>query len=163
MDNDYAFPSSQFADFNRRTFFGIVLIAVVSALVTVIVGRLLNQFIVAPGLCGSAGAATCNNSLSVSFHISSLIAAVGSVAMLVNLSVYRPLLVVIALMIGTWGMYNLPFPLVESPWFWQLGMVFFVNTCALLAFAWILRAYNTVLGFILTLLITAAMVAAIVL
>ncbi len=163
MDNDYAPPNSQFADFNRRTFTGIILIAGISALITVIVGNLLNQYVVAPGLCGSAGVATCNNSLSVSFHISSLIAGIASVAMLVNLSVYRPLLVVIALMIGSWGMYNLPFPLVNSPWYWQLAAVFFVNALALLAFAWILRAYNTALGFVLTLLITAAMIAAILL
>lgn len=160
MENDYLIPPSQFADFNRRTFFGIVLIAGISTLITVIVGNLLNQFVVAPALCGSAGAAVCGNSTSVSFHIASLVAAVASVALLVNLSVYRPLLVVIAFMVGTWGMYNLPFPLIQLAWFWQLGAIFLVNSLSLLTFAWVLRAYNLAPSIVLTLLISAAMVAA---
>lgn len=160
MENDYLIPPSQLADFNRRTFFGIILIAGIATLITVIVGNLLNQFVVAPALCGSAGAAVCSNSTSVSFHIASLVAAVASVALLVNLSVYRPLLVVIALMVGTWAMYNLPFPLIQLVWFWQLGVIFLVNALSLLTFTWILRVYNLAPSIVLTLIVSVAMIVA---
>lgn len=163
MENEYTTTGSPFAEFNRRTFLGIVLIAAISSLITVTVAKLLNQFVIAPALCGSAAEATCSNSISVSFHIASLIAAIAAVAMLVNLSVYRPLLVVIAAMIGSWGMYNQPFPLVNLPWYLQIAMIFFVNAVAFLTFAWILRAYNLVAGIALTLLVTAFMILAIIL
>lgn len=161
MDSEYVSPSSHFAEFNRRTFFGILLIGCISALITVIASRLLDQFVIAPALCGSAGEALCNNSTSVSFHIASLIAAVVAVAMFVNLSVYRPLLVVIAMMIGSWGIYNLPFPFIGASWYIQAGIIFAVNTLAFLTFAWILRSYNLMTGILLTILVTAGMVAAI--
>ncbi len=161
MQDDYLAPASPFADFNRRTFLGIVLIGALSALITVVVGGLLNQFVVAPALCGSAAEAVCNNSTSVSYHISSLIAAVAAVPLLVNLSVYRPLLVVIAMMIGSWGLYNLPFPLINSPWYWKIGLIFFANGLALLVFSWLLRSYNFVFAIVLSLLVCAAMVLAI--
>jgi hypothetical protein len=161
MDSEYVSPTSHFAEFNRRTFLGILLIALISALITIVVARLLDQFVIAPALCGSAGNVACSNSTSVSYHIASLIAAVVAVAMFVNLSVYRPLLVVIAAMIGSWGMYNLPFPLINNPWYVQAGVIFAVNAIAFLTFAWMLRAYNLVAGIVLTVLITAAMIAAI--
>ena len=160
MDSEYP-TTTPFAEFNRRTFFGILLIAGISALITLLLAKGLNQFIVAPALCEKALQASCTSSASVSFHISSLIASIAAVAMMVNLSVYRPLLVVIATLIGTWGMYNLPFPLIGSPWYWQLAVIFFINAVAYLTFAWILRAYNLIAGLALTLFITILMILAI--
>lgn len=161
MDSDYVNPSSHFAEFNRRTFFGILFIGLISALITVLAARLLDQFVITPALCGSTNESVCSNSTSISFHVGSLIAAVVSVAMFVNLSVYRPLLVVLAAIIGSWGMYNLSFFLIDTPWYLQAGIIFAVNSVAFLTFAWMLRAYNLAVGVILTILITAAMIVAI--
>lgn len=158
MENETAQPLSPFAEFNRRTFLGIILTGAVSALITVGAALLLNRFVIAPALCSGASE-TCASSIPVSFHIASLIAAIVAVAMLVNLAVYRPLLVMIAVLIGSWGMYTLSFPLVNLPWLWQIGIIFLVNSLSVLVFAWVLRAYNLAAGLILTLLIAGAMVA----
>jgi hypothetical protein len=160
MNSEYTSATPPFAEFNRRTFFGILLIAGCTAVMTLIVARLLNQFVVAPALCGSAQT-ICTNSVSVSFHLASLIAAIAAVAMFVNLSVYRPLLVVIAALIGSWGIYGQAFPLITMSWYLQLAIIFFVNSVSFLAFAWILRAYNLAAGLVLTVVISALMILAI--
>lgn len=162
MENELTGPITPFAEFNRRTFFGIILTGIATAAITLLLAKGLNHFIISPALCRGATQTVCQNSTSVSFHIAALVAAIIGVALLVNLSVYRPLLVVIAVTAGSWALYNAPLPLIILPWFWQLGIIFAVNTLALLTFSWILRAYNIIIPLILTVLLVAAMIAVIV-
>lgn len=156
---DTTLPS--FADFNRRTLLGILFTGLVTAVITVLAAFLLNDFIISPALCRGAGETACSASSSVSFHISSIIAAIVAVALLVNLSVYRPLLVVLAVVIGSWGIYNAPLPFIHVAWFWQLGILLLINSVALLAFSWILRIYNLTLALIATVVLMGAMIAVI--
>lgn len=158
MENQPSNISLNFADLNRRTIFGILLTGLVMAVLTVVIAKVLNHFIISPALCRGASEAVCANGASISFHVSSIVAAIVAVAMLVNVAVYRPLLVVLAVIISSWGLFNAPLPFVALPWYWQIVVLVLLNGLALLAFSWILRTYNLIVALVLTVLVSAAMI-----
>jgi hypothetical protein len=111
METEATTPSSPFTDFTRRTFLGVIFTALVTAILTLLIAKALSHFVISPALCRGASQAVCQSSTEISFHIASLIAAIVGVAMLVNLSVYRPLLVMVAVVMGSWEVYATTSPL----------------------------------------------------
>lgn len=155
MDSKTLNPTTRFADFSRRTLLGTFLTGVIVGVLGTVLGKLLDQFIISPALCRSASEAVCNTSEVTSFHVAGVIAAIVAVVMLVNLSVYRPLLVAIAATIGTWGIYG--GILTTLNWPWALALLVVVNVLAYLAFSWMLRIYNLPIALLLTALVVVAM------
>ena len=149
MENDILFLDSPFARFSRRTFLGILLTSVVAGIITLLLTLSINKVVLQPALCTASEVATCTQSLQVSFHIASVISAIVAVVMLVQASIYRPLLVAAAVTISFWNIYSEYLAL--APWPLQLLTLVLLNVLGYFAFAWLLRTYNLVAALVSTL------------
>ncbi len=154
MEENIFAPTSRFADFNRRTLLGVVLTGIVTGVLSVVFAKVLNQFIISPALCRSATEAACTSSEVTAFHIAGVIAAVIAVVMLVNLSVYRPLLVAIAATISAWGIYGNTLP--DLTWPWAMAVAVLFNIGVYLTFSWLLRIYNLIIALVIALILCGA-------
>jgi hypothetical protein len=144
--------SENYSDFTVSTIGGIVGLGIVNGLVTFGLANLLDKFIIGPALCKSASVNICNDSLVYAYHVAAVFAGILAVVWLVRLFVYRPLLAVIALIIGTWPLYGSFFP--HLSWSWAIVSLIILNILGYLAFIWILRSYNIVVAVILTIVTT---------
>lgn len=146
--------SSPFADLSARSIIGIVAAGIAASIVTLIVGYLLDNYIIGPALCRGASNGACLSSDVISFHISTIIGSLAALILLINSAIYRPLLVVISATISTWYIHTLLLPL---SWYWTLLILIVVNTVAYLTFSWLLRVYNLLIALGLTIVVTAAL------
>lgn len=146
--------SSPFADLPARSIVGIVAAGIAASIVTLIVGYLLNSYIIGPALCRGASNGACVNSGIISLHISTIIGSLAALILLINSGIYRPLLVIISATIGTWYIHTLLLPL---SWYWTLLVLIAVNIAAYLTFSWLLRVYNLLIALGLTIVVTAAL------
>lgn len=140
MDNDLLQLDSPFANFTRRTFLGILLTAIVAGIVTIVLTLAVDKVVLQPAMCSGNDTSICTQSSQVAFHIASIIAAILAVVMLVQASVYRPLLVGIAVTVSLWNVYSAF--LDKIAWPMQLLLLTILSALAYFAFAWILRTYN---------------------
>lgn len=147
--------STQYSDFTARTAGGIVALSIISGLLTFGLAKLLDQFIFHPALCKSASITVCNESLNYAYHLAAIFVGIIGVVWLVRLFVYRPLLVVIALIIGTWPLFDSFFPVLSWPW--AIVALILVYLLGYFAFTWILRAYNLIIALVLTLITTISL------
>ncbi len=147
MENDILLLDSPFARFSRRTFLGVLLTSVVAGIITLLLTLAINKVVLQPALCTASDVATCTQSLQVSFHIASVISAIVAVVMLVQASIYRPLLVAAAVTISFWNIYSF---LAPAPWPLQLLSLVFLNMLGYFAFAWLLRTYNLIVALVST-------------
>lgn len=154
MDRDLLQLDSPFANFTRRTFLGILLAAIVAGIVTLVLTLAIDRVVLQPAMCSGNDVSTCAQSPQVSFHIASIIAAIIAVVMMVQASVYRPLLVGIAVTISLWSVYGAF--LDKIAWPMQLLILTILNALAYFAFAWILRTYNLVVALAATVLLIIA-------
>ncbi len=154
MDNDLLQLDSPFANFTRRIFLGILLTGIVAGIVTLVLTLAIDKVVLQPAMCSGSDVSTCAQSSQVSFHIASIIAAILAVVMLVQASVYRPLLVGVSVTISLWGIYGAF--LDKIAWPIQLLLLTVLSALAYFAFAWILRTYNLVIALVATVLLIAA-------
>lgn len=145
MNEDYLYADAPFAHFTRRTFLGVLLTAIVTGIVTLILTLAIEKVVLQPALC-SGDAAMCSQSGVIAFHIASVISAIIAVVMLVQASVFRPLLIVLAVTISLWNIYSAF--LYDAPWVLQLLILVLLNILAYFAFSWILRMYNFTIALI---------------
>lgn len=140
MKDDYLFTDSPFAHFTRRTFLGVLLTAIVASILTFVLTMAIDKVVLQPVMCQVGSGADCNSSQQIAYHISSIIAGIVAVVMLVQASVYRPLLVVLSSAVSLWSIYEAF--LAGAPWPLQLLSLVVLNSITFIAFAWLLRAYN---------------------
>lgn len=153
MENDILLLDSPFARFSRRTFLGILLTSVVAGIITLLLTLAINKVVLQPALCTPSEVTTCTQSLQVSFHIASFISAIVAVVMLVQASIYRPLLVAAAVTVSFWNIYSAF--LASAPWPLQLLTLVLLNILGYFAFAWLLRTYNLIVALASTVALVA--------
>ena len=153
MDSELLQLDSPFANFTRRTFIGVVLTAIVAGIVTLLLTIAIDKVVLQPAMCSGNDVTTCAQSSQVSFHIASVIAAILAVVMLVQASVYRPLLVGLAVTVSLWGIYEAF--LGKVAWPMQLLILTILSILAYLAFTWVLRTYNLIIALVTTVLLAA--------
>lgn len=151
MNDDYLLTDTPFAHFTRRTFLGVLLTAVVASILTFILTLAIDKVVLQPAICRADGIATCAQSAELSYHIASIIAGIVALVLLVQASVYRPLLVVLAVTISMWGIFGAF--LGQAPWPLQLLGLLVLTTLAYFAFTWLLRTYNFVIALISSLVL----------
>lgn len=146
--------TSWFVEMNATRIFGIFVMGAVVGALVMGASFLLEQYFVEPVFCRSADSfALCANGGSLANNIATvLIGIVGAVG-LVKLSVFRPLLVVIAAAASMWSanMWLGALPWYEAmAWFAGLYAVLYVG------FAWVLRITNFVVAFVLVIALVVA-------
>lgn len=142
--------TNYFTSISRRSIIGIILTGLVTAVIIFLLGNLLNSYLINPMLCRGETTSACLNSELTSFHIASAISAVIGVILLINASVYRPLLVAIAVAIATWNIYP---AILSFEWYYSLLALVLLQPLAYLVFAWFLRIYSFVIALVPTVLL----------
>jgi|JRYG01.1.fsa_nt_gb hypothetical protein len=151
--NESSGPS--FSEFNRQTVVGLIGIGVIGALLIYGLSMLLSSFIIGPALCRSASESVCSQSTTYSYHIAAIITGIIAVVGLVKLFVYRPLFVALALLIGSWPLYDTFLP--SLSWPWALASLLFINIIGYVTFSWLLRSYTFLLSLVFTVVVTIAL------
>ena len=121
----------------RTDFIGVLVLGGVAGVLIWLLGTVLNQFVFEAYLCqGAEVARQCDNAKNYAVVIASLVGAVAALAGLIRLRVYRPLLVVIASLVSTWGVVQLSWGI---QWFFGMFIVIALYALAFGVFSWIAR------------------------
>ncbi len=156
MEEDFIQSPAKLSEFNKRTLIGTAIAGITAGLLTVVLSRFLETYIMTPAFCNDDGAAICQSVPAISFHIASILSAIVAVVILVNASVYRPLLVAIAVIISLWQSSVL-----ISDVSWPISLVIFalLNALAYLTFSWLLRVYNFIFAIVPAIVVAAGLIA----
>lgn len=119
-----------------------------------VLAGIIRQFIVEPLFCGSQfDAAMCSNALVLAGDMATVLVAVVGLFALIRLGVFRPIVVVIATAIATWGV---------SGWTMGMGVSEVIAWTAVLyglsyaLFTWMSRYYQTTVVLIMVVVVVAA-------
>lgn len=122
--------------------FKIALAGLVIGLVTVTAYVVLDKYVFTPALCGDeavAAAGRCENKLAFASALAMILSALGGLFAMVQLRVFRPLLVVLLVLVGLWDILLL----VNDLAWWQMalaaGLIFAVCYAA---FSWLVQIRN---------------------
>lgn len=122
----------------------VAIIGLVTGLLTYAIFLLLDRYVFASTLCGSAGLeARCADKSSYASSISLVIGAFGALFAAVQQRVYRPLLVVLLVTFGLWGVSLL---IMQLPWWGATLAAGLVFALAYAAFAWVIQLRNLYLA-----------------
>jgi hypothetical protein len=117
----------------------IIQIALLGAVLGAIswVGAFLAQHVVLmPLLCGAANSGACLDVANSSANAAAVIIGIVGLLGLVRLSIYRPLLIVLAVVVSLWGMGGLT---AKLQWYEALSWSVVLYAFCYLTFAWLVR------------------------
>lgn len=114
----------------------VVLLGIALGAVAWVLGVLVEHIIVRPLFCGDPSNAICTNSVDISNNIAAIIVAFAGLMGLVRLSVYRPLLIALAVLVSLWGMGSWVSGL---QWFEAIAWFVVLYTLGYVTFAWLVR------------------------
>ena len=144
-----AASNSQLIDIRPNTMIQVVLLGVILGAASWLLTILIDRFITGALLCGGNGP-TCDTSTLVAGNVALVLVTVGGLLGLVRLSVYRPLLVVIAAAIVLWGLsgYTL-----GMQWYEAMAWTVLLSAVTYAAFTWLVRPRFFLAAIILVLLV----------
>jgi hypothetical protein len=125
-----------FIDMPQQHVMQITLFGAVLGAVAWVVALFIKQVILTPLLCGNPTSAACLDISNTSANITAIIVSVVGLLGLVRLSVYRPLLIVLAILISLWGFGSWTSGM---PWYQTLSWSVILYALCYLAFAWLVR------------------------
>jgi len=114
-------------------------------LVTIALYYLLDRYIFTPTLCGEAAAAVgrCENKAQFSGGMAMVLGALSGLLAMVQLRVFRPLLVVLLVTVGLWNVMGM---IATLPWLGALLASALLFGLAYAAFAWLAQLRNFVVA-----------------
>ncbi|HEX8390031.1 MAG TPA: hypothetical protein VF597_01270 [Candidatus Saccharimonadales bacterium] len=122
-----------------------------SGLIGWILYELLARYVVAPLLCGNVDSfALCQNGGTVAWGTAHVLVLVASVAVLAKLAVYRPLLIVLAVLVALWGTHQW---LGVMPWYIAAAWQTLLFLLAFGLFGWVARTTNFIVALVLSLVL----------
>lgn len=101
-----------------------------------LLSELIRRVILVPLFCGDPSSIVCANAPDFGANTAAIIVVIAGLMGLVRLSVYRPLLIALAVLVSLWGLGAW-----TSPLAWYESLAWFVILYALcyIAFAWLVR------------------------
>ncbi len=114
-----------------------------------VIALVVKHIVLVPLFCGDPTTGLCVGADNTAGAIASVLAAFVGLLGLVRLSVYRPLLIVVAVAIGLWGLGSL---LSDLLWFESLGWTVLLYAIMYVLFAWIVRPRSFVVTLLLVLI-----------
>lgn len=119
----------------------IVIAGAVVGLVTLAVYFMLDKYVFTPGLCGGANVdpVRCESKAYFSSTLAMIIGGIGGLFALVQQRVYRPLLVVLLVVVGLW---NIVLLFGGATWWMSALLSGLVFAVSYLAFSWLVQLRN---------------------
>lgn len=134
----------------------ILLLGAVAGVATLAVYFMLDKYVFAPGLCGGVDMdpARCDSKDYFSGTLAMIIGGLAGLFALVQQRVYRPLLVVLLVMVGLW---NVTLLFGGMAWWMSTLLVAGIFAVAYLAFAWLVQLRNFYLALGISALVVVLM------
>lgn len=130
-----------------------VVLGILMGILYFLLVQMLEKYVVGPISCGGGSAVNCAQSYSVSGGIASILVAVGALFASIKLFVPRPLLVVVAATVLTFGLYGWVQGLF---WLEALGWSALIYAVAFSLFCAIFQFRNVIVSIIVTVAILVA-------
>lgn len=137
----------------RSDFLSVLALGAAVGLVVWGLGMVFHRFIFDVYFCQGEVVRQCSNARNYSVAVASFIGGIAALAGLIRLRVYRPLLVLIASVISTWGLVQLSWDL---GWFTGLLVVAVMYALAFAAFSWLARVREFWLSLVLIIILVVA-------
>ena len=131
----------------------VALLGIILGLVAWIGSVVIKQAILTPLFCGDPTNGVCINATNVAGNASAVVVAFFGLMGLVRLSVYRPLLIALAVLISLWGIGGWTNGL---EWYEAIAWFIALYTFCYLAFSWLVRPRSFAPTIILVLVAVAA-------
>lgn len=154
-DNEQTTPQNPFLiDMSVATVLGVLFLGAVVGALVMGGSILLEQYFVEPVFCRSADSfALCADGGNLAYNVATVLVGIVGAVGLVKMSVYRPLLVVIAAAAVMWSANAW---LGVLPWYETLAWLAGLYGVVYALFAWVLRITNFVLAFALMIILIVA-------
>lgn len=120
----------------KNDFIAVLLLGGATGLLVWILGTLLNRYVFDVYFCQGDINSQCAAAKNYAVAAASVLGGIAALGGLIRLRVYRPLLVVIAVLISTWGIVQSSWSL---GWFTGILAVIILYALAFGAFSWIAR------------------------
>lgn len=114
----------------------IMLLGVGLGVVGFLLSFIIRDVILVPVFCGNVPISKCSGVADNAANIANVIVAIAGLLGLVRLSVYRPLLIVLAVVLSFWGLGGL---MTNLSWFEALSWWVLLYAIGYTAFAWLVR------------------------
>lgn len=138
----------------RSDFLSVLALGAAVGLVVWGLGMIFNRFIFDVYFCQGEVVRQCANARDYSVAVASFIGGIAALAGLIRLRVYRPLLVLIASVISTWGLVQLSW---DFGWFTGLLVVAVMYALTFAAFSWLARVREFFISLALIVILVIAM------
>ncbi len=125
-----------FIEMPQQQIIQIALFGAVLGAVAWVVALLIKQAILGPLFCGDPASSACVNAPGTATTIAGVLTGVVGLLGLVRLSVYRPLLIVLAAVVSLWGIGTWT---AHLPWYEALSWSVLLYALTYLAFSWLVR------------------------
>ncbi len=146
--------SQRIIDMNWAQLSRVALVGAVIGALTWGLAILLQNILIEPLFCRSAGnAAICGNTQGIAFNGAAVLMGIAGVAALVKLAVYRPLIITIASVATLWGAQAW---LGELSWFASVVWLALFYAVSYALYSWVVRIYNLPLAVCVAIVIIIA-------
>lgn len=134
----------------------VIAAGIVVGLVTLALYYILDKYVFTPGLCNdlNAGTGRCENKLTFASGFAMAIGGLAGLFAMVQLRIFRPLLVVLLVVVGLWNVL-----LVSSglPWLLHALLVAVIFGVAYAVFAWLVQLRSLLLSVVLSVVLVVLM------
>lgn len=132
---------------------------VISGILIALLGSLIAAYIIAPVFCNNTGQGAfgvCASGGVVAEHIAAILVGFGAFLLLTRWTVYRALLLVVAVTIAMWGLKKYADPLTAGSWLEYYLFAGLLYGLGYALFYWILRLRQFAVSLVLTVVSVAA-------
>lgn len=138
---------SQLIDIRPNTMVQVVLLGIIIGAVSWLLTLLIGRFALGGLLCGDQSP-VCESSTVVAGNIALILTAIGGLLGLVRFGIYRPLLVVIAVVIALWGIGGYTYGM---EWYEAMAWMTLLSGLAYATFTWLVRPRLFLIAIVLVL------------
>ena len=132
----------------RNELASIITVGVSVGVITWVAMSLLERYVFAAVMCRQDAAANCTDAAGYALTVALILGALAGLIALVQVRVYRPLLVVVAATTALWGFAD---KLIAGlDWYWALPITVIVFGLAYGLFAWVARLRSFILSVVIS-------------
>lgn len=146
-------PSAFYVPTTKNEVLQVCLFGMAGGLLIPLLGMFISSVIIGNFFC-TAESSVCASKDIISDHISAILIGLAAFAALMNLNVYRALLLVFCSTVATWGFVKYAQPILENSRLEYFLLSALLYILAFLTFYWLLRIKNFSISFALVFILT---------
>ncbi|PID32446.1 hypothetical protein CR970_00480 [Candidatus Saccharibacteria bacterium] len=144
---------SPFVPVYARDLVGVALAGMGIGLFVSVAYVMLRRFVFSAVMCRDGASINCGLAPDYAMSVALILGAIAGLIALVQLRVYRPLLVVLGAVISLWGLSVL---VINLPWYWAMVLLALLFGAVYMLFMWIARIRSFAVAVVLTIMLIVA-------